>query len=107
MKENLKNLLPIILSELKEIQNKDMSKLTMGEVEKRLSDLEATLTHLISEVLGDTERGKDGNTWVEWWLYERVDKKITDNGGIIDVTSSKDLIEFILKQKKDTTNDKC
>lgn len=105
MKENLKVLLPIILDQLKQHQEKDVFELTINEIEKRLCDLEATLTHLISEILGDTERGKDGNTWLEWWLYERVEKKITDGEEIIDVTAPKDLIKFILKQKKDTTND--
>lgn len=99
MKENLKWLLPLVLRDLKNIQKKDTEDLTLKEIEKRLSMLESNLTNLVSAIFNDTKRGEDGNTWVEWWLYERVEKIIIVDGEPIDVTESINFFEFLLKQQ--------
>jgi hypothetical protein len=55
-----------------------------------------SLHDLLNEVF------KDKGTWIEWWLYENVDKKCyLEDGKSIDLSRVEDLYDFLIENMKE------
>lgn len=60
---------------------------TISLLEEAIPNLYATNEKEYEEILG----------WVQWWLYEDVEKIITINGNAEDFTNVSDFIDYIEK----------
>jgi len=63
---------------------------TISLLEEAIPTLYATDDKMYDEILG----------WVQWWIYEDVEKIITLNGKKEDVTNVSDFVDYIEREYK-------
>ena len=101
MKQELKQHIINTLDYLKDFPS--VNKLTIQEIEDCYHRMIEMLGQFVEIELND-EEGQDG-TMTSWWLYDNVDKKITqysplypDGKFFIDLESSESFVNYMLER---------
>lgn len=85
-------------NDLQEELYKTLSKITDGNFIVTVGDeLIADILRLLQESLNDE------NDWIDWWMYEDVEKIVyyPDENKKVDITKVEDLYNFLVENYKD------
>lgn len=82
---------------------KDIDLMTLGAIQERFNQYEELLIEFVEKLLEDKE--DINGTLTTWWLYDNVDKKITqysplypDGKFFIDLESSESFVNYMLER---------
>lgn len=97
--EKLKSVIEETFKRMKVRVHQDLKKESFEKIEElHIKDSELIIELLVA-IFGCDEKGVDGYNWIEWWLYEDVEKKVYENEKTLDISKIKDFVQFLLEEK--------